>query len=243
MSVLVIGESCVDVFQYGDCKRLCPEAPVPVFNPTRKIENGGMAYNVYRNLQSLEIKCDIHTNENYEQIKKTRFIDEKTNHMFMRLDENDLNFNRCDLNKINFSLYDAIIISDYNKGFLSDEDINFIGKSHNVVFLDTKKILSDWCKSVSYIKINLDEYERTKHMLDNEIYNKLIITMGASGAKHNNITYSVKKVEIKDTSGAGDTFVAGCVAEFLKSKDITKSINFANDCATMVVQKKGVSVI
>ncbi len=130
MSVLVIGESCIDVFQYGDCKRLCPEAPVPVFNPTRKIENGGMAYNVHRNLQSLNVKSNIYTNRNHQQIKKTRFIDEKTNHMFMRLDENDLNFDRCDLSEINFSLYDAIIVSDYNKGFLTNEDINFIGKSH-----------------------------------------------------------------------------------------------------------------
>ena len=44
MSILVIGESCLDVFMYGECKRLCPEAPVPVFNPTHKVENGGMAF-------------------------------------------------------------------------------------------------------------------------------------------------------------------------------------------------------
>jgi bifunctional ADP-heptose synthase (sugar kinase/adenylyltransferase) len=243
MTILVIGESCVDIFQYGDCKRLCPEAPVPVFNPTRKIENGGMAFNVYRNLQSLETKCYIYTNDNYLDIKKTRFIDEKTNHMFMRLDENDLDFKRCDLSKIDFSLYDAVIISDYNKGFLLEEDINFIGLSHQLVFLDTKKILGDWCKSVSYIKINLDEYERTKHMLDDEIYKKLIITMGSSGAEHNKIIFHVDIVEIKDTSGAGDTFIAGCVTEFLRTRSISKSIDFANACATTVVQKKGVSVV
>jgi len=243
MTVLVIGESCMDVFQYGDCKRLCPEAPVPVFNPTRKVENGGMAFNVYRNLQSLGVNCDICTNDNYLDIKKTRFIDEKTNHMFMRLDENDLDFKRCDLSSINFSSYDAIIISDYNKGFLQEEDINLIGQSHDLVFLDTKKILGDWCKSVSYIKINLDEYERTKHMLDKDIYNKLIITMGGSGAEHNKVVYPVDTVEIKDTSGAGDTFVAGCVTEFLRTKSIAKSIDFANACATTVVQKKGVSVV
>ena len=119
MTILVIGESCTDIFQYGDCKRLCPEAPVPVFNPTIKNENGGMALNVYRNLQSLSVKSEIYTNSNHKEIRKTRFIDEKTNHMFMRLDENDFNFERCNLNEINFSLYSAIVISDYNKGFLS----------------------------------------------------------------------------------------------------------------------------
>jgi bifunctional ADP-heptose synthase (sugar kinase/adenylyltransferase) len=237
--ILVIG--CLDIFQYGDCKRLCPEAPVPVFNPTRKIENGGMALNVYRNLQSLSVECSIYTNDNYKDIKKTRFIDEKTNHMFMRLDENDRSFKRCNVAEIDFSLYGAIIVSDYNKGFLLEEDIDLIGQSHDNVFLDTKKILGEWCKSLSYIKINLDEYERTKHMLDGEIYSKLIITMGSGGAKHNEIIYPVEKVEIKDTSGAGDTFVAGCVTEFLRTKNIADSINFANACATKVVQKKGVS--
>jgi bifunctional ADP-heptose synthase (sugar kinase/adenylyltransferase) len=243
MSILVVGESCLDVFMYGQCKRLCPEAPVPVFNPTHKTENGGMAHNVYRNLQALGVECLLHTNNNYRKITKTRFIDEKTNHMFMRLDENDQAYNACNLRRIDFSSYDVIIISDYDKGFLSKEDINFIGKNHEYVFLDTKKILGPWCKSVNYIKVNLDEYERTKHILDEEICDKLIITMGSEGARYNGIMYPVPKVEIKDTSGAGDTFVAGMAAEFIKSKDIQKAIKYGNKCATKVVQRKGVSVI
>ena len=32
MKILVIGETCKDVFNYGRVDRLCPEAPVPVFN-------------------------------------------------------------------------------------------------------------------------------------------------------------------------------------------------------------------
>ena len=36
--VLVLGESCEDVFVYGKVTRLCPVAPAPVFNPiTKKI--------------------------------------------------------------------------------------------------------------------------------------------------------------------------------------------------------------
>ena len=33
MKILVIGDSCHDVFVYGKCDRICPEAPVPVFTP------------------------------------------------------------------------------------------------------------------------------------------------------------------------------------------------------------------
>lgn len=46
MRVVVYGDACVDVFVYGNCPRLCPEAPVPVFIPLEKVTNDGMALNV-----------------------------------------------------------------------------------------------------------------------------------------------------------------------------------------------------
>ena len=72
---------------------------------------------------------------------------------------------------------------------------------------------------------------------------KLIITRGSGGASHGGITYPVPQVEIKDTSGAGDTFIAALAIEYVKNQEVEKAILFANDCATMVVQKKGVSTI
>ena len=33
----------------------------------------------------------------------------------------------------------ATFISDYDKGFLDEDTINYIGKQHAVTFLDTKK--------------------------------------------------------------------------------------------------------
>ena len=54
---------------------------------------------------------------------------------------------------------------------------------------------------------------------------------------------SSKKVSIKDVSGAGDTFLSGLVVEYIKTKDIRKAILFAQKCATIVVQKLGVSTI
>ena len=53
----------------------------------------------------------------------------------------------------------------------------------------------------------------------------------------------VDRVEIKDTSGAGDTFLAGLVYEYIASRDIHKAMQFANECATKVVQMKGVNVV
>lgn len=30
IKVLVIGDGCLDIFRYGKCERLSPEAPVPI---------------------------------------------------------------------------------------------------------------------------------------------------------------------------------------------------------------------
>ena len=50
-------------------------------------------------------------------------------------------------------------------------------------------------------------------------------------------------MEVKDISGAGDTFLAGLVVEYLKSNDIVASIAFAQECTKIVVQKHGVSTV
>jgi bifunctional ADP-heptose synthase (sugar kinase/adenylyltransferase) len=33
MRLLVIGDSCLDIFRYGEVSRLAPEAPVPIIMP------------------------------------------------------------------------------------------------------------------------------------------------------------------------------------------------------------------
>ena len=60
---------------------------------------------------------------------------------------------------------------------------------------------------------------------------------------HKGKEYPVKKVEIKDLSGAGDTFLAGFVANYIRTKNLQESLEFANKCATVIVQQKGVNVI
>jgi|TARA_Y100000310_G_scaffold112746_1_gene111274 D-beta-D-heptose 7-phosphate kinase/D-beta-D-heptose 1-phosphate adenosyltransferase len=244
MKVLVIGDSCKDVYVYGKCERLCPDAPVPVFMPLRKEENQGMAGNVRRNLQSLGIECDIVTNES--EVTKTRYVEEKTNHMIIRIDSGEEKIQRINnLHLVNFKDYDAVVISDYNKGFLTEEDIHIAAHNHELVFLDTKKWLGDWAQDITFIKINEIEYKKTYHTIKDKkwILENLIITVGSRGCVYKDKTYPVEKVEIKDLSGAGDSFLAALVYGYLKNRDIGKSIKFANRCATQVVQQKGVTII
>lgn len=243
MKILIIGESCKDIFHYGLAKRMAPEAPVPVFNTKYISENGGMAMNVYSNIISLGYVPEIITNKNWQSITKTRFVDMSVNHMFMRLDQNDDKFSSCKIDSLEFSKYDAIIISDYDKGFLSEDLMKQISLNHKLTFLDTKKQFGEWCENFTFIKVNHSEYEKNINNINDKISKKLIVTMGAKGCLFQGKTYDVPLVEVKDTSGAGDTFIAGLCVEYCKTKDIDISIKYANSCSTRVVQRKGVATI
>jgi bifunctional ADP-heptose synthase (sugar kinase/adenylyltransferase) len=190
MKVLVIGESCDDVFIYGEVLRLSPEAPVPVIKPLREVYSKGMAENV---------------------------------------DD-----------------FDLVVFADYNKGFLSKSDILEISSKCNCpTFLDTKKKLGEWCKNISFIKINYHEYLRSKTKIDNNewLKNKTIITRGPNGCDFGGKNYPTKEVSVKDVAGAGDSFLAGLIFKYIHTYNIEESIEFANKCSTQVVQKRGVSII
>lgn len=247
--ILIIGDSCTDVFTYGHVYRLAPEGPVPAFNPFADKSNGGMALNVAANIDAIGAQSKLLTQK--EEIVKIRYVDERTNTLLLRVDNNDtatrIDKSIVDNLKNNFFdgvEYDAIIISDYCKGFLTEEDIDQISLQNFNIFLDTKKILGDWCKYVSYIKINHTEFNRTKHTIEQlDILDQLIITKSDEGCEYNGVTYPVEKVLIRDVSGAGDTFISGLVCEYVHSQDIVSAIKFAQECATKVVQKKGVCTV
>jgi len=254
MNVLIIGDSCKDVFIYGDVIRLSPEAPVPVFNPRRKVQNDGMARNVANNVEALD--STIYTITNKNSIKKIRYVDHKSNQLVLRVDEHDfcdrinpvllstIQDNKCHLPMNNVEGIDAIIISDYDKGFLHEDDIRFVCENNKNVFVDTKKKIGDWLIDCSYLKINSIEYEENlDYFKDNEIIEKTIVTKGNEGCLFRGNIYPTEDVQVKDISGAGDTFIAGLVIEYLKSNDIIKSIKFAQECTKIVVQKHGVSTI
>jgi bifunctional ADP-heptose synthase (sugar kinase/adenylyltransferase) len=242
--VLVIGDTCKDIHVYGTCDRMCPDAPVPVFVPTVTKENLGMAGNVYQNMVSLGATVDIKTND--VTIEKKRFVQEATNHMFLRVDSGEESIKRINgLTKELLSSYDAIVISDYNKGFLLKEDIQFICDNHDYTFVDTKKKIGNFCKNAKLIKINSVEYENSIDFIEQNDWTKtkIIQTCGSKGCKLNGVTYTVEKVEIKDVCGAGDTFLASLCVKYMDTKDVEESIRFANDCASIVVQLKGVNTV
>lgn len=239
--ILILGDSCVDVYTYCKSKRLAPDKPVPVLEVVETTKCPGMSYNVFCNVKSLHSSCEIITNSNWESITKNRYVHKSSNHMFVRIDSSSL-IEKIDLSELSFE-YETIIISDYDKGFLTEEDIEYICSNHNQVFLDTKKILGDWTSNAKFIKINNYEYERSKKFINSHLKDKVIKTMGGAGCFYQGKIYPVKKMDVIDVSGAGDTFMASLSVKYTETSDIIKSIKFANDCASKVVKKRGTTTI
>lgn len=248
VKILIIGELCTDVYVYGDVNRLSPEAPIPVINPIRYVKNSGMAGNVYQNVLSLVKNSEaLHWSQS-ESITKTRYVHEKSNQMLLRVDEGEskpvdpLTFLSPDmLQTIRES--DLIIISDYNKGYLTEEMIIRISKEAKLSLLDTKKKLNpNTIDNITFVKLNEIESKHNQELVE-KYPEKFILTLGSKGAKYKDKIYpSNKPQETIDVSGAGDSFIASFSLMYLKTLDIDQSIEFANDVCSDVVNKRGVSL-
>ena len=242
MRIAVIGENCNDIFIYGDCNRLSPEAPVPVMIPIEIKENLGMSGNVVKNIEALSDARIIHICQT-EVIKKTRFVDKKSNHMFLRVDEGETKIEPLDLNisKTNAILNsDIVIVSDYDKGFLNNDTIKTIGSTAKLSILDSKKKLSkEIIDSYTFVKLNESEYKQNMEFKECK---NIITTLGSKGAQFDGRIYpSPSPKETIDVSGAGDTFTASFILKYFETKDVETSIVFANEMASIVVSKRGVA--
>lgn len=249
LNVLLIGESCKDKFIYGNVDRLSPEAPIPVFNPKSEVISDGMAGNVKRQFLELYQKLDFITNKSSST--KTRYVDNSTNYILLRVDEGDENIEKINLDNLPDKVYDVIIFSDYDKGFISESDIKSIIDYYKqkadklLTFIDTKKDFDNWIKNLDYIKVNYKEYQKNLNFIESNswINQKLIVTRGSFGCDYNGKNYPNKEVPIKDLSGAGDTFLSSLVSKYIVSRDIESSIEYANKISEMAIQKKGVSFL
>lgn len=239
--ILLVGDSCQDIYHYGVCERLSPEAPVPILKEKSVEIKFGMAHNVKNNLASFEeLNVDFITNK--EIIKKHRFVDEKTKSHLLRVDEGESSIiSPLSLDKITNDYYDMLIISDYNKGFLTYDICKSLTEKFKdiPIFVDTKK--EDLgCFRNSIIKLNEKEYLSHKNLHKTS---KIISTLGDRGAMFENIFFPTKKVDVYDVCGAGDVFLSCLAFKYLKTLDIKHSINFANKAASFSVTKFGTYVL
>ncbi len=241
LKILVIGDSCEDIYHYGECTRLSPEAPVPVFKERFKKIVPGMSSNVAKNIE--QFGCEVVHMTNVEQITKRRFVDVRFNQHLLRVDQGEGQVMR----NVDISLFpsdvDAVFVSDYNKGFLRSHDCALLSEFyHNrsiPVFVDSKKKdLS--CFRNCFLKVNEKEAEECTSLPKNS---HVVTTLGARGARYEGTAYSTDSVDVFDVSGAGDIFLSVFGLSYLLDRDIVNAIRVANKCSSRSVTKFGTYIL
>ncbi len=286
--ILVIGDIMLDEFCYGFANRISPEAPVPVFEPnTSKYMLGG-AGNSALNLSTLGANVEIIsivgnddsakqinslldkfniTNrliyDNFPTTHKKRFVASNT-HLLRKDVEKIRNIVDSNVEKEILDMIDsvqdidAIIISDYAKGVITESIVNYLKTKNKPIYVDSKPEKYDLFKNVYLLKPNLRQAMMALGIQRNELkvdeialnlskkYNSnIFLTLGNKGSliheiKNNNSTKIdiFDKKKLKDVSGAGDTALAAFVLASLDT-DFILSSEFANVCSGMVVSKSG----
>jgi D-beta-D-heptose 7-phosphate kinase / D-beta-D-heptose 1-phosphate adenosyltransferase len=285
--VLVIGDIFLDIFSTGTIDRISPESHVPVFKLNSNDLRLGGAANVALNLQLLNINTTLIgkiSNDNYGReikkiLKKNRITlinlkCKKTivKHRFMtahgqvlRVDDEEISTNTyLDYKKISYQLrkkYDAIYISDYDKGFIDKKINKILINKKTTIFCDPKNKDLDFFKGFDFIKPNekyikniVNEDFKEKKFIQNirKLQKKysiknFIITLGDKGSlfinKKKVIFQKSKKINFYDLSGAGDTFGAVFLKAYLDKKNIKEILELSNFAAEKVICKKGTAAI
>lgn len=231
MNILVIGDSCIDEYRYGDITRVNPEATVPLLSYKKSEERFGMAQNVYQNLICLGMNAEFHGPE--VMSRKIRYIDRRTGNHLLRVDMDVISIPYVPKQTYD---YDAIVISDYNKGFITEEVILEVrNRFSGPIYMDTKKTNLNKFKDI-YIKINQRELYESTSMPERD---KLIVTYGARGCGYMDNIYPVKAIEVVDVCGAGDVFLAAMVVKHLETGNMNIALPFANEKAALSCQSLG----
>ena len=288
--ILVVGDIMLDKHIYGSVSRISPEAPVPVLKAEKEVFNPGGAANLASNLASLGAKVYLSGVVGNDDAQKVLFNElHKMNidssciiksdkptvqkirglskqHLF-RIDyEDNSKINQEDelklLDLVRNIIHeaDAVILSDYAKGTLTEnvvkEIISLAKSNRKLITADCKPINFDFYKNVDLLKPNKKEaIEMTlKENVDDagkklmDITGaKILITRGNEGMtlfeKNDITTFPAKAKNIFDVSGAGDTVLATLTLAWISGASLKEAAELSNNAAAIVIEKPGVVAI
>ena len=289
---LVIGDIMLDKYISGVAKRLSPEAPVPIINVNENVNKIGGAGNVALNLLSLGIKTiligEIGSDNSGEVLKdllrdngitskhlikkrgltttKTRIMSGQQQMVRLDYDELSTGPNQTELKKILKLIStgpSAIIISDYEKGFLTPTFLKQVIQSANKknipILIDPKGTDIEKYRGATAITPNKKEALILANLTNNDDqllnaslkkiikeynFNFIAMTQGDLGIKHitkNKVEDypSTTSKEVFDVSGAGDTVIATLAASMIANTSLEDAFRLANFSAGIVIRKIG----
>lgn len=203
---------------------------MPVFKYLYSEERPGMALNVKSNLEKYPVDVDIFTGQ---QSRKIRVVDNRSKQHLLRIDRDV--YVKEPLYRIdNIEQYDAVVISDYDKGYVTYELLEHICNDFTgSIYIDTKK------KDLQRFKnciVKINEQERNQCISTSK---EMVVTLGSRGAEYNGYVFTSDHVEVSDVCGAGDTFLAALAFWHLSTGRLDLAIPLANKAAAITVQHFG----
>ena len=284
----VIGDVMVDRFLIGDSTRISPEAPVPVLHVHERREVLGGAANVARNLVSLGcqvrlmglvgedeaadalralltssgLEASIFVDPSRPTTTKVRGITH--GRQIFRFDHErvapySLTNTEIDTFERMVAECDAIILSDYSKGYLHEAQslIQRAKRQGKLVVADPKGLDFERYRGVDLLKPNASEFRSIAgSWLSEEDFRlrafvlqarlgipNLLVTRSEDGmslfegGKAHHIP--TRPREVYDVSGAGDTVTAVITTAIAWGVSLLSACNIANHAGGMVVERAG----
>ena len=255
-NIFIIGDYIRDQYVFGAATRLCPEGPVPVIVPYEFRETDGGAGLVMQQLRALGFA----NNEAWmwygsESIKLRVFADD---HLMTRLDFDSIKVSNPHqyekeivgvLKKTNVGL---LIISDYSKGALTQWSAGRIMQAAKILDIP---VLVDAKHHWSWYHGALAMFPNEKEMMPNtKVCTWTVRKLGKRGCEVNGLIIPTNERTVRDTTGAGDVFLAGfaykllprlqvCGAGNLTIDDITECATFGNLIAGKSVESVGTKIV
>ena len=285
MNIIVLGDIMLDINYESEVTRQAPEANIPIYNILGQSYILGGAANVAQNLKHLETNIELISfigNDNYaliikdiletKQIQYKLFIDEnrcttQKNRIFLdnklqvRYDIEDTSDTSKNIENevinyvINKKNIDAIIISDYDKGFVTENlcqtIIKYANENNIPTFVDPKIKNYMKYKGCFLFKPNQNESEVISgeknidkilgFIRDKIKCTNILMTRGKEGMILNNHYNKIEHdsiINLVDVTGAGDIVLSTLVYCYLKYGDLLKACKVSN-----YIGGKSVSVI
>jgi len=282
IKILVVGDIMLDKYVEGTVSRISPEAPVPVVEVINEYTTLGGSGNVLRNIRELgaQVDClasiaqDFHGKDISEKLDKLgvgnflffgstkttvkeRIIAEHRKIQMLRVDREYTKSIKSDDVIKQFkdkcsNDYDMIIVSDYAKGMISYEVMQFLKQEHDAkIIVDPKPINSNMYNGVFMITPNDNEW---KEMMFASAYNLkdvkfILATKGKEGMllidniKEESWKIDAEPVPVYNVSGAGDVVVAMMAVCLSHELNVLDSAYIANKCAGYAVTQPQTCVV
>jgi D-glycero-beta-D-manno-heptose-7-phosphate kinase len=299
LRILVIGDVMLDHYIWGDATRISPEAPVPVIDIARDSWTAGGAANVAINIASLGAQCTVFgfigrdaDGERLRDILREKGVGviaspgEGTTIVKTRVMVQHQQLCRLDreaapasyaadpaqavrLLAKEIKACDAVILSDYAKGLLTDGLVAQVTKlaqaekkfialdpkpKHRLAFSGLDLITPNKREALQLAGIEPGQGVRFPAAAVcaklNELYRtkNIVVTLGEDGMLLSASGKVIKTIptaarEIYDVSGAGDTALAGLVLALTSGAGLEEAAHFANAAAGVVVAKLGTATV